>query len=108
MLLVINLSQKYKAARPIHHNILPPKDALLRIVSPYLINVRKLSYEDALSIVRHWLDKCDKIKHLDFTMNSRIKSSLIAAARVGYLPIGFDQLKTDNRQRADLISYQMK
>lgn len=35
------------------------KYALWRIVAPYLINIKKLSYEDALGIIRDWLDKCD-------------------------------------------------
>ncbi|MFY9869359.1 MAG: DNA primase noncatalytic subunit PriX [Candidatus Nitrosopolaris sp.] len=84
------------------------KHALWRIVTPYLIKVRKLSYEDAFSIIMDWLDKCDKLKPLDFSVNNRIKSNLSAAGRVGYLPIGFGQLKTENRQLADLISHQMK
>jgi hypothetical protein len=34
------------------------KYALWHILAPYLINVRKLSQEDATRIVRDWLDKC--------------------------------------------------
>jgi hypothetical protein len=83
------------------------KYALWRIVAPYLINVRKLSYEDAISITRKWLDKCDKIKPL-VGVNDRIKPNLSAAARIGYLPIGFSNLKTENIRLADLISCQMK
>jgi hypothetical protein len=79
------------------------KYALWRIVAPYLINFRKLSYEDAFSIIRDWLHKCDKLKPL-VGVNSRIKSYLSAAARVGYLPISFSDLKTENRQLAELIS----
>jgi Primase X len=82
------------------------KYALWRIVAPYLINVRKLSHEDAFSIIRDWLDKCDTLKPL--VMNDRIKSNLNAAARKGYLPISFSDLKIENRQLADLISCQMK
>ncbi|MFY9870422.1 MAG: hypothetical protein WAK17_11930 [Candidatus Nitrosopolaris sp.] len=55
-----------------------------------------------------WLNKCDKVKPLDFGVNSRIKPDLSAAVRVGYLPISFSHLKTENRQLADLISSQMK
>jgi hypothetical protein len=84
------------------------KYALWRIVTPYLINVRKLSYEDAVSIISNWLDKCDKLRPLDFSVNHRIKPNLIAAARVGYLPLSFSNLKTENRQLADLIFHRMK
>ena len=55
-----------------------------------------------------WLNKCDKIKSLDISVNNRIKANLSAAGRVGYLPISFTHLKTQNRQLADLISYEMK
>ena len=41
-------------------------------------------------------------------MNDRIKPNLSAAARIGYLPISLIDLKTENRQLADLISYQIK
>ncbi|MFZ0225035.1 MAG: DNA primase noncatalytic subunit PriX, partial [Candidatus Nitrosopolaris sp.] len=83
------------------------KYALWRIIAPYLINVRKLSYEDAFSILRDWLDKCDKLRPL-VGVNDRIKSNLSAAARKGYLPISFNDLNTENRQLADLISCQIK
>jgi hypothetical protein len=84
------------------------KYALWRILAPYLINIKKLPYEDALSIISVWLRKCAELKPLDFRVNSRIKPNLSAAGRVGYLPISFSHLKTHNRQLADLISYEMK
>ncbi|MGC2571780.1 MAG: hypothetical protein WA364_09740 [Candidatus Nitrosopolaris sp.] len=40
-------------------------------------------------------------------MNGKIKPTLSAAARVGYLPISFIDLRKENRQLADLISCQM-
>ena len=79
------------------------KYALWRIVAPYLINVRKLPYGDAVSVIRMWLDKCDKLKPL-VGVNDRIKPNLNAGARKGYLPISFTDLKIENRQLADLIS----
>jgi len=82
------------------------KYALWRIVAPYLINVRRLSPEDAMSIIREWLDKCDKLRPL-VGVNDIIKPNLSAAARVRYLPIGFSDLKTENRQLANIISHQM-
>ena len=32
------------------------------VLSPYLINVRKLSYEESYKIIKEWLDKCNDIK----------------------------------------------
>jgi hypothetical protein len=83
------------------------KYALWRIVTPYLINIRKLSHEDALSIIREWLDKCDKLRPL-VGVSDRIKANLSAAARVGYLPISFSDLEIENRELADFISCQIK
>ena len=82
------------------------KYALWRIVAPYLVNVRRLSREDAISVIREWLDKCDKLRPL-VGVNDRINPNLSAAARVGYLPIGFNDLKTENRQLGNIISRQM-
>jgi len=82
------------------------KYALWRIVAPYLINVRKLSNEDVLSIISVWLDKCNKLKPL-VRVNDRIKPNLNAAAK-GYLPISFSHLKTENKELSDLISCQME
>jgi hypothetical protein len=89
---------------PIHDH---RKYALWRIVAPYLINVRKVSYEDAVSIINEWLNRSNKLRPL-VGVNDKIKSNLAAAARVGYLPISFSDLKTENRKLADLISRQIK
>ncbi len=79
------------------------KYALWRIVAPYLINIRKMSHEDATRIIREWLDKCDKLRPLDSTVNSKIKPNLNAAARKGYPPISFNHLKIENKQLAEFI-----
>ena len=55
------------------------KYALWRIVAPYLINIRKMSHEDALNIIREWLGKCDKLKPL-VGVNDRIMPNLNASS----------------------------
>ena len=47
-------------------NALPDhrKYIIWRILSPYLLNVRKLTREEAYSIMNDWLDKCDKLERL--------------------------------------------
>lgn len=105
-------SRKYSVHYGNNHKI-PYVEMLLqipisesRIVAPYLINIRKLSYDHAASIIREWLDKCDKLKPL-VGVNDRIKPNLNAAVRKGYLPISFSDLKTENGQLADLIACQL-
>src|ERR687890_678485 len=41
------------------------KNAISLILAPYLINVKKLTYDDAFNIIKDWLNKCDSIKRLD-------------------------------------------
>jgi len=60
------------------------KYALWRVVAPYLINIRKLSHDDALSIIRVLLDKGNKLKPL-IDVNDRIKPNLNAAVRLACL-----------------------
>jgi hypothetical protein len=80
------------------------KYVIWRIIAPYLINIKKVSYEEALNIIKDWLGKCDKITPLDFSVNNKIKVNLTATAKVGYLPIGFSDLKSENRELYSIIS----
>ena len=74
------------------------KEAIRRIIAPYLINIRKLAYDDAFNITKNWLDDCDKVKPLDFNASTKIKDALRAATRVRYLHIGFSDLRSENEE----------
>jgi hypothetical protein len=80
------------------------KNALRRIVVPYLINIKKLSYDEAFNITKDWLNKCDKIIPLDFNVNAKIKETLRGATSIGYLPMGFSNLKEENAELYNRIS----
>jgi Primase X len=69
------------------------KNALRLIIAPYLINIRKLSYEEAFNVAKDWLNLCGSIKRLDFNSERRIRENLNNAQNVGYLPIGFEKLE---------------
>jgi Primase X len=47
------------------------KYVIWRILSPYLLNVRKLTREEAYSVMKDWLDKCDEKERLIFMPNQR-------------------------------------
>src|SRR5919198_3126258 len=47
------------------------KYIIWRVLSPYLLNVKKLPKEEAYSVMKEWLDKCDKLQRVNF--NSKIK-----------------------------------
>ncbi len=62
------------------------KFAVWRILTHYLINIRKCSADKASDIIRIWPDKSNQLRRLDFNLNS--KSDLILILRV--------RLPTDN------------
>src|SRR6266496_2667416 len=70
------------------------KNALRRTVAPYLINIKKLSYDEAFNITKDWLKKCDKIIPLQFNVNAKIKDtrnkSIVLSFHyvIGVFPIG--------------------
>jgi hypothetical protein len=38
------------------------KNAVNLILAPYLINIKKLSYDHALKIINSWLSKCGELR----------------------------------------------
>jgi Primase X len=79
------------------------KYCIWRILSPYLLNVKKLSNEEAYSIMNDWVDRCDKIERLNFDAKTKTKEGLKGASR-GYYPIGLEKLKEENNVLHDLIT----
>jgi hypothetical protein len=78
------------------------KYIIWRILAPYLLNVRKLPKEEAYSIMKDWLDKCDKVEKLNFNSKLRIKDGLKGASK-GYLPISKEKLKQENKALYDIV-----
>ena len=79
------------------------KNAVSLILGPYLINVKKLSYDDAFNIIKDWLNRCDSIKALDSNFSYRIKYALENSIKNGYLPMKFETLKEKNRALYDKL-----
>jgi hypothetical protein len=80
------------------------KNAISLILAPYLINVKKLPYDDAFNIIKDWLNKCDLIKRLDSNFNYRIKYALENTIKKGYLPMKLETLKEKNRALYDSLN----
>jgi Primase X len=72
------------------------KYIIWRILSPYLLNIKKLPKEEAYSIIKNWLDKCDKLEKLNFNSKIKIKEGLKGASK-GYFPISMEKLKEENK-----------
>ncbi len=71
------------------------KLAIWRILCPYLINIKRLSPNEATVIMRDWLQKCNSNsgRKLDFNPEDKIKDDL---KYVGdYKPLAFNKFKTE-------------
>jgi hypothetical protein len=67
------------------------KTCLWRILCPYLINVRKLSVQEAVLVLQEWLSKSNNLRKSDFNHNQQIKKDL---KHVGiHLPLSYQTLK---------------
>jgi hypothetical protein len=62
------------------------KYIIWRILSPYLLNVKKLQKEESYSIIKDWLDKCNNLEKLKFNAKIKIKEGIKGASK-GYFPI---------------------
>ncbi len=72
------------------------KFVVWRILSPYLINIRKCSVDEAYDAIITWLDKCSQLRRLDFHSKYMIKYNINSALRSGYLSISLEKLKIEN------------
>ena len=68
------------------------KYIIWRVLSPYLLNVKKLPKEESYSIIKDWLDKCNNIERLNFNPKIKIKEG-IRGASGGYFPISLVVVK---------------
>ena len=71
------------------------KYCIWRILTPYLLNIRKLSEQKSFSIIAYWLEQCSNLRRLDFNYKQKIHEGFEGAAE-GYLPIGHDKLRKEN------------
>jgi len=65
------------------------------ILAPYLIVIKKLSFEDSFEIINEWLKKCALIKKLDFDPKSLINTALATAYKKQIFPMRISTLKTN-------------
>jgi hypothetical protein len=79
------------------------KYIIWRILSPYLLNVRKLTREEAYSVMEDWLDKCDKLERLNFNAKAKIREGLSGASK-GYYPISLEKLKPENKSLYGIVT----
>lgn len=78
------------------------KYCLWLILGPYLLNVRKLKDEQASQVMEEWLQKCDKIRKLDFRLRDKIQP--IIRGNKSYLPISFVKIKEENENLYTILN----
>jgi len=78
------------------------KYIIWRILSPYLLNIKKLPKEEAYSVMKDWLDKCNTLEKLNFNAKVKIKEG-IKSAQKGYFPISLEKLKEENKALYDIV-----
>jgi hypothetical protein len=83
------------------------KNAIGLILAPYLINIKKLPYENASTILRDWLKNCSQLRSLDPNFDYRVKYCLNSAIRKLQLPIRFSTLERKNKELYNVISNKM-
>jgi hypothetical protein len=72
------------------------------ILGPFLINIKKMSYEESYQIIKDWLEKCNNLKKLDNYqnfVNYRIHHALKIATQKGIKPMSLYRIKTDSRYK---------
>jgi hypothetical protein len=63
------------------------------IVAPYLIVIKKSSYEESYQIINEWLQKCDLFRKLDFSITDLVNSALTTAQKKQIPPMTINTLK---------------
>jgi hypothetical protein len=59
------------------------KMSIWHILAPYLINVKKLSYSQSFDIIRDWLERCSRLKRLNFNIRQKIREGLDRVCNYG-------------------------
>ncbi|HEU5120538.1 MAG TPA: DNA primase noncatalytic subunit PriX [Candidatus Nitrosocosmicus sp.] len=80
------------------------KECLWRIIGPYLLNVKNLSELQASKMMEDWLNKCNKVRGLDFEPRMKIYS--IIKGNKGYRPISLSKLKEEDSNLFKILTAQ--
>jgi hypothetical protein len=84
------------------------KNAIGLILAPYLINIKKLPYDNASATLKDWLRMCSQLRMLDPNFEYRVKYSLNSAVRKLQLPIRFSTLEMKNKELHNLLLTKMQ
>ena len=80
------------------------KTTVRLFLASYLVNVKKLSYNNALDVINNWLSKCGKSRQLDQNFDYTVRYALKYSAKNGNRPLKFDTLKLRNAALYDVLN----
>jgi len=65
------------------------------ILAPYLVVIKKLTFEESYRIIYEWLQKCDLLRKLDFNARSVVNTAIATAYKKKIPPMSIYTLKTN-------------
>jgi hypothetical protein len=78
------------------------------ILAPYLVVIKKLSFDESLQIINVWLQKCDLLRNLDFNIKSVVNTALTTAFKKQIPPMSITTMKTNYKDLYFLIEQKEK
>ena len=79
------------------------KNATNLILAPYLVNIKKLSYQQSVDILTEWLKKCNSFKKLDFNPDYLVKYALTTAIQKRIPPMKLVTLMDRNLELYNIL-----
>ncbi len=79
------------------------KNATNLILAPYLVNIKKLSYQQSYDILIDWLQKCNSFNQLDFKPDYLVKHALTTAMEKRIPPMKLVTLKDRNLELYNIL-----
>jgi Primase X len=81
------------------------KYTIWKILCPYLVNIKNLDYDESYKILKLWLEKCNKLRELDFNSEKEIRTKLRYVKN--FNPISIKALAIDNKYFYILLTQKM-
>jgi uncharacterized lipoprotein YehR (DUF1307 family) len=79
------------------------KTCLSLILAPYLVNIKKLSYQQSFDFLTDWLKKCHSMRKLDFNPDYLINYALSIATKKTIPPMKLVTLKDRNLELYNIL-----
>jgi hypothetical protein len=78
------------------------------ILAPYLIVIKKLSFEESYQIINEWLQRCDLLRKLDFNTTSFVNTALAIAYKKKIPPMSMTTLNMNYKDLYFLLEQKGK